>query len=194
MDYLVLVHPATLADVPEWYRGEALLPSPRRVGTTRLIDNMPVAVGPGGGAREVFSVPARTTVTTGSGMTLTVPQPAGRARAGLDHHADVIVVGSGIAGLTAALRLRQRVDTRPAGDQDGASTRARPQWAQGGIAAALDPADSPEEHLRDTLVAGVGLCDVERGHRAGHRGPAAGARAGRAWAPSSTATRPARSR
>jgi L-aspartate oxidase len=34
-------------------------------------------------------------------------------------------------------------------------------WAQGGIAAALDPADSPEEHLHDTLVAGVGVCDVD---------------------------------
>jgi pantoate--beta-alanine ligase len=66
VDYLVLVHPATLEDVPEWYRGEALLAVAGRVGTTRLIDNMPVAVGPGGGAREVFSVPARTTATTGS--------------------------------------------------------------------------------------------------------------------------------
>jgi pantoate--beta-alanine ligase len=66
VDYLVLVHPATLEDVPEWYRGEALLAVAGRVGTTRLIDNMPVALGPGGGAREVFSVPARTTATTGS--------------------------------------------------------------------------------------------------------------------------------
>ena len=45
--------------VPEWYRGEALLAVAGRVGTTRLIDNMPVLVGPGGGALEVFSdVPA----------------------------------------------------------------------------------------------------------------------------------------
>ncbi len=59
IDYLVLVHPSTLEDVPEWYRGEALLAVAGRVGTTRLIDNMPVLVGPGGGALEVFSdVPA----------------------------------------------------------------------------------------------------------------------------------------
>jgi L-aspartate oxidase len=73
---------------------------------------------------------------------------------------DVIVVGSGIAGLTAALRLRQRVDrvllvTKTVLDEG--STR----WAQGGIAAALDPADSPAEHLQDTLVAGAGVCDAD---------------------------------
>ena len=33
------------------------------------------------------------------------------------------------------------------------------RWAQGGIAAALDPGDTPDQHLDDTLVAGVGLCD-----------------------------------
>ncbi|WP_338748582.1 pantoate--beta-alanine ligase [Janibacter alittae] len=54
-DYLVLVHPSSLAEVPEWYRGEALLAVAARVGTTRLIDNIPVLVGPGGGALEVFS-------------------------------------------------------------------------------------------------------------------------------------------
>jgi pantoate--beta-alanine ligase len=46
VDYLVLVHPGTLADVPEWYRGEALLAVAARVGTTRLIDNEPLLVGP----------------------------------------------------------------------------------------------------------------------------------------------------
>ena len=55
IDYLVLVHPSTLEDVPEWYCGEALLAVAGRVGTTRLIDNIPVNVGPGGGALEVFS-------------------------------------------------------------------------------------------------------------------------------------------
>lgn len=55
VDYLVLVHPQTLADVPEWYRGEALLAVAARVGTTRLIDNTPLLVGPGGGRLDVFS-------------------------------------------------------------------------------------------------------------------------------------------
>lgn len=45
VDYLVLVDPETLQDVPEWFRGEALLAVAARVGTTRLIDNMPVNVG-----------------------------------------------------------------------------------------------------------------------------------------------------
>jgi pantoate--beta-alanine ligase len=55
IDYLVLVDPSTLEDVPEWYRGEALLAVAGRVGTTRLIDNLPVDLGPSGGALEVFS-------------------------------------------------------------------------------------------------------------------------------------------
>jgi pantoate--beta-alanine ligase len=54
VDYLVLVHPETLADVPEWYHGEALLAVAARVGTTRLIDNVPLRIGPGGGAVETF--------------------------------------------------------------------------------------------------------------------------------------------
>lgn len=74
--------------------------------------------------------------------------------------ADVIVVGSGIAGLSAALRLRQRVDrvllvTKTVLDEGSTA------WAQGGIAAAMDPMDSPQEHLQDTLVAGVGLCNPD---------------------------------
>ena len=67
IDYLVLVDPSTLEDVPEWYRGEALLAVAGRVGTTRLIDNVPVNVGPGGGALEVFSEDA------GHGHDLTSP-------------------------------------------------------------------------------------------------------------------------
>ncbi|MFF5283688.1 L-aspartate oxidase [Streptomyces sp. 62] len=78
--------------------------------------------------------------------------------------ADVVVVGSGVAGLTAALRctaagLRTVVVTKARLDEG--STR----WAQGGIAAALGEGDTPEQHLDDTLVAGAGLCD-ERAVRA----------------------------
>ncbi|MBQ1042820.1 MULTISPECIES: L-aspartate oxidase [unclassified Micromonospora] len=71
---------------------------------------------------------------------------------------DVIVVGSGVAGLTAALHLREaglHVTVVTKVDMDEGSTR----WAQGGIAAVLDPADTPAAHAYDTEVAGVGLCD-----------------------------------
>jgi L-aspartate oxidase len=78
---------------------------------------------------------------------------------GWETSADVIVVGSGIAGLTTALRLRQRVD-RVLLVTKTVLSEGSTQWAQGGIAAALHPSDSPEEHLHDTLVAGVGVCDV----------------------------------
>ena len=80
--------------------------------------------------------------------------------AGWRSHGDVVVVGSGIAGLTTALRARAAGLTVTVVTKtllDAGSTR----WAQGGIAAALAPDDTPEEHLRDTLVAGVGLCDAD---------------------------------
>ncbi|QGN58373.1 L-aspartate oxidase [Nostocoides sp. HKS02] len=85
--------------------------------------------------------------------------------------ADVIVVGSGIAGLTTALRLRQRVD-RVLLVTKTVLSEGSTQWAQGGIAAALDPGDSPEEHLHDTLVAGCGVCDVPAVTALVHEGPA----------------------
>jgi L-aspartate oxidase len=90
----------------------------------------------------------------GGGTRLAAPAP------GWSIDADVVVVGSGVAGLTAALRcqaagLRTVVVTKARLD-DG-STR----WAQGGIAAALGEGDTPEQHLDDTLVAGAGLCDEE---------------------------------
>ncbi|HZE37468.1 MAG TPA: L-aspartate oxidase [Stackebrandtia sp.] len=73
---------------------------------------------------------------------------------------DVCVVGSGIAGLTTALYLREaglHVTVVTKVDMDDGSTR----WAQGGIASALDPLDTPAAHAADTLVAGVELCDVD---------------------------------
>ncbi|GAB2470832.1 L-aspartate oxidase [Promicromonospora xylanilytica] len=72
--------------------------------------------------------------------------------------ADAIVVGSGIAGLTAALELRTHVP-RVLLVTKGRLLSGSTVWAQGGIAAALDPSDSPEAHLADTLVAGGGLSD-----------------------------------
>jgi L-aspartate oxidase len=71
---------------------------------------------------------------------------------------DVLIVGSGLAGLSAALHLapthRVAVITKRA-LADGAS-----QWAQGGIAAVLGEDDSLQSHVDDTLVAGAGLCDM----------------------------------
>jgi L-aspartate oxidase len=72
---------------------------------------------------------------------------------------DVLIVGSGLAGLSAALHLapthRVAVLTKRALN-DGSSA-----WAQGGIAAVLAAGDSFDAHVEDTLVAGAGLCDPE---------------------------------
>src|SRR6476469_9066540 len=110
---------------------------------------------------------------------MTGPQPAGvvipghlvAPDPGWTTSADVIVVGSGIAGLTTALRLRQRVD-RVLLVTKTVLSEGSTEWAQGGIAGALDAADSPEEHLRDTLVAGVGGCYVAAVRALVSEGPA----------------------
>jgi L-aspartate oxidase len=72
---------------------------------------------------------------------------------------DYIVVGSGIAGLYAALTAREHgsVLVLTKGSIDEANTK----YAQGGIAAAVGPDDSPALHFEDTLVAGAGLVDEE---------------------------------
>jgi L-aspartate oxidase len=75
---------------------------------------------------------------------------------------DLLVLGSGVAGLSAAVRAAgvhgMRVGVLTKGELDQATTR----WAQGGVAAALgqDP-DSTDLHLADTLAAGAGLCDTD---------------------------------
>src|SRR4030095_11937621 len=109
-----------------------------------------------------------------------VPRRLAGPEAGWAETTDVVVVGSGIAGLTCALHLREaglHVTVVTKVNIDDGSTR----WAQGGIAAVLDPLDTPEAHAQDTLpppprararappdppgapaqdplVAGVGLC------------------------------------
>ena len=72
---------------------------------------------------------------------------------------DVIVIGSGAAGLTAALALAEqlKVLVSAKGNLTGGSTA----WAQGGIAAVLDAGDTFEEHVRDTMIAGAGLNRLE---------------------------------
>ncbi|HEY0975712.1 MAG TPA: L-aspartate oxidase [Solimonas sp.] len=82
---------------------------------------------------------------------------------------EVLVLGSGAAGLSCALRLAdagRRVTVVSKGLASSGSTL----WAQGGISAVLDAEDSTDNHIQDTLVAGAGLCDeaavrytVERG-------------------------------
>ena len=95
-------------------------------------------------------------------MALHPPRPAAVAptfvRAMASHDFDVLIVGSGLAGLSAALHLapthRVAVITKRQ-LHDGASG-----WAQGGIAAVLAEGDSFDAHVQDTLVAGAGLCDL----------------------------------
>jgi L-aspartate oxidase len=106
-----------------------------------------------------------------SGHDLRIPARLAAPTPGWTTSADAIVVGSGIAGLTTALRLRQRVDRVLLVTKTVLSAGST-QWAQGGIAAALHPADSPEDHLHDTLVAGVGVCDVPAVTALVNEGPA----------------------
>ncbi|MEU6079934.1 L-aspartate oxidase [Streptomyces sp. NPDC047108] len=121
----------------------------------------PAAATPHAAGRPAAATPT-VAAAAGDGERSGLPVPdAGTLRApapGWAIEADVVVVGSGVAGLTAALRCaaagRRTVVVTKARLDDG-STR----WAQGGIAAALGDGDTPEQHLDDTLVAGAGLCD-----------------------------------
>src|SRR4029450_13534119 len=127
-----------------------------RVGTgktPRDQGSSATAAAPDGGRRAVVPL-------TGL-MVAPLPQRPPRLAApepGWAETTDVVVVGSGVAGLTCALHLREaglHVTVVTKVNIDDGSTR----WAQGGIAAVLDPLDTPAAHAEDTLIAGVGLCD-----------------------------------
>jgi L-aspartate oxidase len=72
------------------------------------------------------------------------------------HYYDVVVIGSGAAGLSLALRLAERM--RVAVLSKNALRESNTLYAQGGISAVLDAEDSIESHIQDTLQAGAGLC------------------------------------
>ena len=81
--------------------------------------------------------------------------PAGRRRS-----TDVVVVGSGAAGLMTAVSLAAAGRTVTVVTK-GALGDGSTAWAQGGLAAVLDTDDDADLHVEDTLVAGAGLCDVD---------------------------------
>src|SRR2546423_7777296 len=75
---------------------------------------------------------------------------------------DLLVLGSGVAGLSAAVRAAEEMARRVGVLTKAELSQAATRWAQGGVAAVLggDP-DSTDLHLADTLAAGAGLCDVD---------------------------------
>src|SRR3954449_7056452 len=75
---------------------------------------------------------------------------------GSNHHAfDVVILGSGAAGLSAALALDPALNVAVLAK--GGISAGSTAWAQGGIAAVLEPGDTFESHVEDTITAGAGL-------------------------------------
>ena len=106
-----------------------------------------------------MSVPDDVSATGVATRVLDLPPIADRLRAeppGWTQEVDVVVVGSGIAGLTAALECRDlgRVVVVTKDELASGSTH----WAQGGIASVQGVGDTVEQHVDDTLIAGAGLC------------------------------------
>ena len=75
------------------------------------------------------------------------------------HDFDVLIIGSGASGLSLALRLSEHANVGVI--SKGPLKEGSTYYAQGGIAAVLDPEDTLESHVKDTLNAGAGLCDQE---------------------------------
>lgn len=86
---------------------------------------------------------------------------------------DVVIVGSGIAGLSTALQITRHSQLRVMLVTKDVLAAGSTRWAQGGIAAALGVGDTPDQHLADTLVAGAGVCDEDAVRVLVREGPAA---------------------
>lgn len=83
---------------------------------------------------------------------------------------DVVILGSGITAISAALTAAENASVLIVTKSN--LQESNTYYAQGGVAAALAPGDSPESHLRDTLVAGAGLCDEAAVRKLVTEGPA----------------------
>lgn len=75
------------------------------------------------------------------------------------HNCDVLIIGSGAAGLTLALKLAQHADVVVL--SKGPVSEGSTYYAQGGVAAVFDENDSIDSHVADTLIAGAGLCEED---------------------------------
>lgn len=82
---------------------------------------------------------------------------------------DVLVIGSGAAGLSLALRLPEHIKIAVIAKREVAEGNT--YYAQGGISAVLDAEDSMDSHVEDTLIAGAGLCDEEAVRLIVNKGP-----------------------
>ncbi len=85
------------------------------------------------------------------------------------HRHDVLIIGSGAAGLSLALQLSPDLSVAVISKRE--LREGSTLYAQGGISAVLDPRDSVESHVQDTLKAGAGLCDRKTVRMVVERGP-----------------------
>jgi L-aspartate oxidase len=104
---------------------------------------------------------------------VTLPRRLAAPDPGWTVETDVVVVGSGIAGLTTALHISRQSALRVLLVTKDVIAAGSTRWAQGGIAAALGAGDSPDEHFTDTIVAGAGVCDEAAVRVLVREGPAA---------------------
>lgn len=86
----------------------------------------------------------------------------------IEHQCDVLIIGSGAAGLSLALKLADRCNVIVL--SKSVRTEGATRYAQGGIAAVFDETDSVDSHVLDTLNAGAGLCDENVARYTAERG------------------------